>query len=427
MVADFGERIKERRKSLGLTQDDLAGPNLSRGMISLIERNQTTPSIKTLDFIASKLGVSLGEILGEIKDPEEKILPFEAEKLIKMCTALINSNKTAEAEDTLNSLIENLEDYSLKGRVLKLLADIKSHTDKESSILLYKEALLYITPIEIGDHIEIYHALSLNYCRLNNYHNCIEHSLYATALIKSDLYGKYDVLLHLQLLYNLSYSYSKIGQNDLALSIIEEALHIMKNKHITYSLGSFLMLKGISLLNLGRAAEAIDANKAALALFNEKENLREMIGCQTNLGILYRALLDYPQSISCLRSSLEYSQAFDNEWYKVNNYYELAQTYLECNNLDQAKSAAIKGLSLSKDELFTAKLLHCLAQIDIENGNFQEAERNIEKSIEVMGIHKDIRLMSKCYIVKASIYSSQKLFAEGNYYYQKAAQLLLEL
>ncbi|SFD02752.1 Helix-turn-helix domain-containing protein [Bacillus sp. OV322] len=122
MVADFGERIKERRKSLGLTQDDLAGPNLSRGMISLIERNQTTPSIKTLDFIASKLGVSLGEILGESKDPEEKILPYEAAKLIKMCTALINSNKTAEAEETLNSLIENLEDYSLKGKVLKLLA-----------------------------------------------------------------------------------------------------------------------------------------------------------------------------------------------------------------------------------------------------------------------------------------------------------------
>lgn len=423
MVTEFGERIKERRKSLGLTQDDLAGPNLSRGMISLIERNQTTPSIKTLDFIARKLGVSLGEILGENHE-QGKVNPVEAEKLVKMCIALYNSNKVEEAEVILQDLMGNLDDYTVKGEALKLMADIKSHMNMEEAVLLYKESLSYITPFEISKHIEIYYALSLNYRLMNNYHMCIENALYATALIKSNIYDKYDPLLHIKLLYNLGLSYSRIGQYEKGLTIIDEALSIMDEQNFSYSLGSFLMLKGVSQLYLGQIEEGIKTNNLALSHLNKDENSVEIIGCQTNLGILYRDSNDFSRSIQYLERSLDHSIDIGKEWYIVNNYYELTLTYLKFERFNEAKRMASQGLKDCKNELFIAKLLLSLTQIEIKQHMFSKAEEDIEKAISILENHTDSRLLSKCYVVQATIYSTQGLHEKGSLYYQKAAQLM---
>ena len=47
---DIGERIKEIRTERGLTQEELADrAELSKGFISQMERNLTSPSIATLE------------------------------------------------------------------------------------------------------------------------------------------------------------------------------------------------------------------------------------------------------------------------------------------------------------------------------------------------------------------------------------------
>ncbi|MEM5627506.1 helix-turn-helix transcriptional regulator [Bacillus wiedmannii] len=79
METMIGEKIKNIRKKLGLTQEDLAGENLSRGMISLIERNQTTPTIRTLNHIAPKLGISVSELL---EDTYQSDIPLKNEENI---------------------------------------------------------------------------------------------------------------------------------------------------------------------------------------------------------------------------------------------------------------------------------------------------------------------------------------------------------
>ncbi len=58
----MGRRIRARRRSLGLTQAELAAP-LSKSYVSAVEHGRVLPSLRTLRLIASRLGVGVGELV----------------------------------------------------------------------------------------------------------------------------------------------------------------------------------------------------------------------------------------------------------------------------------------------------------------------------------------------------------------------------
>ena len=66
---EIGSRIKHLRKRKGLTLDELASRSeLSKGFLSQLEHDLTSPSIATLDDILEALGSSLSEFFSEDKD-----------------------------------------------------------------------------------------------------------------------------------------------------------------------------------------------------------------------------------------------------------------------------------------------------------------------------------------------------------------------
>lgn len=74
---DIGMKIRELRKSNSLTLEELASRSeLSKGFLSQVERNLTSPSISTLEDILEALGTSLGEFF---KDEKEEKIVFSKE------------------------------------------------------------------------------------------------------------------------------------------------------------------------------------------------------------------------------------------------------------------------------------------------------------------------------------------------------------
>jgi transcriptional regulator with XRE-family HTH domain len=59
LQATIGERIRERRLQLGLSQRELACEGVSYAYISRIEKGTREPSVKALRKLAPKLGVSV--------------------------------------------------------------------------------------------------------------------------------------------------------------------------------------------------------------------------------------------------------------------------------------------------------------------------------------------------------------------------------
>lgn len=70
---NLGDKLKQLRILKGLTQEELANrAELSKGFISLLERDLTSPSIATLSDILQCLGSTLGDFFSA--DPEEQIV-----------------------------------------------------------------------------------------------------------------------------------------------------------------------------------------------------------------------------------------------------------------------------------------------------------------------------------------------------------------
>ena len=76
-MVNIGEKIRRYRQKLGLTQEELAArTELSKGFISQLERNLTSPSIVTLTDILEALGTNLSEFFTEAR-PEKVVFTSE--------------------------------------------------------------------------------------------------------------------------------------------------------------------------------------------------------------------------------------------------------------------------------------------------------------------------------------------------------------
>ena len=70
---DYGRRIRQLRVKNGLTLEELASrTELTKGFLSQLERNLTSPSLQTLEDVAEALGVNMSQFFAEEED--EKIV-----------------------------------------------------------------------------------------------------------------------------------------------------------------------------------------------------------------------------------------------------------------------------------------------------------------------------------------------------------------
>lgn len=115
---DIGNRIKELRMKNNLTLEELASRSeLSKGFLSQIERNLSSPSISTLEDITEVLGISLQDFFKEKK--ESKYIYnnndyFVDEKENASITYLIPSGQINQLEAILLELNHNGESQEIK-------------------------------------------------------------------------------------------------------------------------------------------------------------------------------------------------------------------------------------------------------------------------------------------------------------------------
>jgi transcriptional regulator with XRE-family HTH domain len=72
-VTTVGERIRQRRLELGLSQRELASEGVSYAYISRLEAGTREPSVKALRKLAPKLGVSVHWLETGDEDPAEEL------------------------------------------------------------------------------------------------------------------------------------------------------------------------------------------------------------------------------------------------------------------------------------------------------------------------------------------------------------------
>jgi transcriptional regulator with XRE-family HTH domain len=124
LIADIGHKIKEQRLENGLTQEELASRcELTKGFISQIENNLTSPSIKTLNDILEVLGTSIGEFFTD--DVEEEAYVFTKDDFY------IKNDE--QLKHQIDWIVPNAQKYEMEPIIIEILPGGKSFEDEPHS------------------------------------------------------------------------------------------------------------------------------------------------------------------------------------------------------------------------------------------------------------------------------------------------------
>lgn len=102
----LGQKIKAARLEKGLTQKEVVGDYITRNMLSRIENDTATPSVRTLKYLAGALGLPASFFLSDAQVSDglvpdglnEARAAFREERWLD-CLALLDADKTAGTTD----------------------------------------------------------------------------------------------------------------------------------------------------------------------------------------------------------------------------------------------------------------------------------------------------------------------------------------
>ena len=117
----LGQKLRQTRLSKGLSQSQVAGDCVTRNMLSQIENDQASPSMRTLEHLAQALGVSVGWLLSDeqtnaVMERMRRSRALFRERKYEECLALFEQDAPGD-DETL--LLCSMAAEALAGRALE--------------------------------------------------------------------------------------------------------------------------------------------------------------------------------------------------------------------------------------------------------------------------------------------------------------------
>lgn len=230
-MATLGEKIKALRKRKKLTQTELAGSELTKSMLSQIENGKATPSMKTLQYIAEKLGCETSFLLEEDDDEIVELIQ-KMERLIK--------NKCDEVYDTLLPIVQKELPSTLNtARLYKqfitaaaVMNDYNIEYYVETAISIFEKYTLYRESTETK--LLFYYMLF----KQKKYKECLQ----MIATIRDEYKAKnleMDLITHIQLYLKEAIILLAYGNYEKCEKVILDALAFSKKHQVYYKTDEF--------------------------------------------------------------------------------------------------------------------------------------------------------------------------------------------
>lgn len=262
----LGERIKKLRKQKKLTQTELVGERLTKGMLSLIENGKAQPSMESLRFIAKRLNVDVDYLLDDgtltmlrnlyttiEEDVERRKLIRDPKELQSLTIKIIEKIEPylSEIQGTNYEQIRLREVYFLMNRTInkaKSLDEYWKFIDQYEEIHAYSRMLrcyfyLCQAAIDQRNYNETLAILKQGEKRIEPY------ELMMDPMVILDLY------------YNLTISYSAADDTKMSEHYLQKALNMAKKKQIFYRMDRFyhlLFIQSIAKEDIHKSKEYIE-------------------------------------------------------------------------------------------------------------------------------------------------------------------------
>jgi tetratricopeptide (TPR) repeat protein len=250
-----GEKLRAARITQHYTQSQLAAPDFSVSYISAIERGQIHPSLRALEILASRLGMSSTQLLPNKSQQEER------------ASAAAASNEREEDEvelDLLDSQILIIQGEATSA--VTLLGELANKRLKPAPQLRQR------------------YLLGWAYYKIARYQES-EYTLSEAIQVAKDLDAQY---LHLHILYQLALTYSAMRNYAQAFLALQRCLHQMKD----FSAQDPFFTAQIY-IQMGQHYSRSEEFEQALEMFHKALTITEEFSTLQSIQAAYASLCQY--------------------------------------------------------------------------------------------------------------------------------------
>ncbi|MBL4953563.1 helix-turn-helix transcriptional regulator [Neobacillus sp. YIM B02564] len=239
----LGERIREIRKKKKMTLEALAGDELTKGMLSLIENNKANPSMESLTYIAGRLGVEVSELLEEVSSLKLREILDEAEKLYNKGIEIgEETDKFKQLIDLIGPYLEHLSQGYESARLLEIYSRSLQQEGLDGWQELSKKAAKMYDEMNLTAKRA---SIGIFWAMIKFVEHDYAESLKIFLQERRQIEAKHhfiDPMTRVDLDYNEAILHFAVGDSEAAADVMQRAIQFSKEHRIFYRIDDLYRL-----------------------------------------------------------------------------------------------------------------------------------------------------------------------------------------
>lgn len=399
-VLSIGEKIKRKRKGLGMTLKDLAGDRVTTGQISLIESGKSNPSKDLLKYLSKKLNTSIEYLIETEQGQAMKICNYYE----NMAFCYLFQKDPKGVESCLYKMKEISDMYDLEQIKFKMyfINGLRLYNDSNYDEACENFLISNFGFLKFSMYDEVINSfLYLAYISIDkgNYISAVIHLECAVKIIDK-YFLNYDSKI-LKVYYLIYKSYIELGYIDKSIKYIDKLI-ILIDKIYNPKLDAIMFMKeSEKCMKQDDIDNAIKFSHMSKKYFEELNflNDRQFIENEISKYLINTGDLNGGKTYLRRAKSIVIN-------YKFDNLFEIYKNFIIIH---------IRNKDLDKSKYYLNKL----------KGLFND--NDFEKLIDFYMLKYKVYMMekdySKCEVVLKTCYSISKEFGE----YKKSSECCLLL
>ena len=359
-LTGLGQRLREARHRLGLTQDDVAQPEFTKSYVSAVERGKARPSLKALELMSRRLGIPMPELLAVAPEAVDTLdlaaIEEDVEYQLDCARRAIDTGQGSEAlrliavaEEAAGDALAQLgaaTRYRLS--YLRALAYLRVGEASMAQAELTQTLNLAAGLDDGGEAAErVRNLIGGAYCEQNLPQLAVEYHTRGVQAIQAGVVK--DANLQLLIYSNLANDYWALGDAQHAVAFYQEALNLLDRvSNLERQSGIYW---GLSLAHkaLGDLTRAALYAGRAISIYEATANQTAAAQMSVNLAELLIDRGDYPAAEAALTRARTLLEATGNPLYLSAVYQRYAALELARERLPEAAEYSAHGLQLSEE------------------------------------------------------------------------------
>jgi len=425
----IGERVRQMRTELKMSQRDLAGPDFTAAFISQIERGIISPSLRSLRVIAARLDKPVSFFLEEDEGKKEQ----EFDLLLYSGRVYLARSQPEEAGEAFEQALQAAQDLNderrradaHKGLGLALAA----RGDVEGAQVEYRRGIEICESLNDGEGVAWgYYHLGASYHQRGQYTQAMEY--YRRSLERIEEAGVRDVGFRVCVLGSLGNCHYRVGETEQGIRFHEQALEMAERLSDFGTAADGLMGLGLIYREMGDVPHALHFCRKGLELAEILDSIRWVADVENNIGIIMAGKGKWEDAITHFRQSLQLHHLIGCGRGEAHALTEIASYHYNKGDLQQALEQCQTCLGLVEkvnDEFETARVYHVLGLIYKRQEKWDKSEEYLTRASALFSKLKvPLEVATICYEL-GELLTEKGCKEEALQYYQQSASLLQDL